>query len=146
MLAQHAHSFKPHAPARAQATPIYCNGKAIGRVEGQTFRKTVHSSRGHLLHTPPAIAFDVSTLRAAAAAGATRAEVFDADTGRTFTATLETIEAHKFPVPRGHGNQVGLHLDRWSINGETPAAERRAAETNAERKALQGSLFGEGDE
>ena len=145
MIAQAEPRFKPQyarTRAQAQSTPIYCNGKPVGRVEGGVFRKAVHSSRGHLLHTPPAIAFDVSTLRDAAAAGATRVEVFDADTHRTFTATLETIWAHQFPVPRGHGNQVVLHLDYWSISGETPAAERRAAETNAERVALQMGLWG----
>jgi hypothetical protein len=114
----------------------------IGNVRGDTFCKTVTGSK-HFLRSPKAICFDRSTLRDAAAAGATCAAIFDRETGNTYTATLATIDAHSFPVHRGHGDQIGVPLDYWSINGATPAAMQRAAATNQERNDLQLSLFGE---
>src|SRR5690606_12631138 len=50
-------------------TPIYANGRVIGQVVGDTFRKIISGSK-HMLRTPKAICFDRSTLRDAVAAGA----------------------------------------------------------------------------
>jgi hypothetical protein len=123
-------------------TPIYANGRVIGRVVGDTFHKSITGSR-HLLRTPRAICFDRSTLHDAAAAGATRVEIYDSESRTTYTATLATIDAYSFPVRRGHGDQVGVALVYWSVNGAPPVAEQRAAATNQEREELQLSLFGE---
>jgi hypothetical protein len=123
-------------------TPIYIGQRVIGNVRGDTFCKTVTGSK-HFLRSPKAICFDRSTLRDAAAAGATCAAIFDRETGTTYTAALATIDAYSFPVHRGHGDQVGVPLDHWSVNGATPVAEQRAAQTNQERNELQLSLFGE---
>jgi hypothetical protein len=70
-------------------------------------------------------------------------EIYDRESGTTYTATLATIDAHSFPVHRGHGDQVGVTLDHWSVNGAIPVAEQRAAQTNQERNDLQMTLFGE---
>jgi len=123
-------------------TPIYVNGKPIGVVTGDTFRKTIAGSK-HILRSPRAIAFDRCTLRDAAAAGATCAAILDRESGTTYTIAFDTIHAPSFPVLRGHGDQVAVTLDRWAINGATPVAEQRAASTNQERKELQLTLFGE---
>lgn len=124
-------------------TPIYLDQRVIGQVAGDTFRKSIVGSK-HLLRSPRAICFDRSTLRDAAAAGATRVEIVDRESRTVYRALLSTIDAYSFPVRRGHGDQVGLALDRWSINGATPVAERRAAQTNQEREDLQMSLLIEG--
>ncbi len=141
MVHQYRGAGKPY-PKTSKPTPIYANGYVIGQVVGDTFRKTISGSK-HLLRTPKAVCFDRSTLLAAAAAGATRVEIYDREIGTTYTATLETINTHSIPVNRGHNPQVGLTLDRWSINGATPVAEQRAAQTNQERNDLQMTLFGE---
>jgi hypothetical protein len=125
------------------ATPIYANGRVIGRVEGDTFFKSIDGSK-HMLRSPRAIAFDRCTLRDAAAAGATLATIYDRATGTSYSATFATIDANSFPVHRGHGDQVALPLDRWSINGAPPEATQRAAQTNQEREELQLTLFGGG--
>jgi hypothetical protein len=114
----------------------------IGIVTGNSFKKSISGSK-HILRRPRAIAFDRVTLRDAAAAGATRVEVLDRETGIVYCATLATFDALSFPVMRG-GDQVGLHLDHWSINGNAPVAMAKAAQTNQERAKLQLSLFGEG--
>jgi hypothetical protein len=123
------------------STPIYIGQRVIGVVSGDTLHKSILGSK-HKLKRPPAICSDRSVLRDAAAAGATRIEVLDRETGFVYSATLATFDEHSFPVMRG-GDQVGLHLDHWSINGNAPAAKQRIAESNQERAKLQLSLFGE---
>lgn len=125
-----------------QPTPIYANGRVIGQVAGDIFRKSIQGSK-HLLRSPKAICFDRSTLRDAVAAGATRAEIYDRESGTAYTATIDRLRERCFPVHRGHGEQVGMTLDHWSINGAVPLADQRAAATNQERENLQLNLFGE---
>ena len=75
-------------------------------------------------------------------AGASHVSVTDSETGRTYCAPIDDVRRFGFPVVRGHGRQVALPLDRYSVDGEPPEAERRAAATNQERKELQLGLFG----
>jgi hypothetical protein len=135
-----------HYPARrrnnSNHTPIYVAQRVIGVVAGDTFHKTITGSK-HILRRPRAIAFDRCTLRDAAAAGATCAAILDRETHATYTISFETIDRHSFPVLRGHGDQIAVTLEHWAINGATPAAVAKAAQTNLERKELQLSLFGE---
>jgi hypothetical protein len=130
------------SPRRNKNTPIYIAQRVIGVVAGVTFHKSINGSK-HILRRPRAIAFDRCTLRDAAAAGATCAAILDRETGITYTISFETIDRHSFPVHRGHGDQVAVTLEHWAINGATPAAVAKAAQTNQERKELQLSLFGE---
>jgi len=95
-----------------------------------------------MLHSPPAACKDKPVLQKAESLGAEHAIVWDADTGTSYAAPIAYFWRYGFPVRRGHGDQVGLALDYWSINGETPKFERRAAATNQERVALQMGLFG----
>ena len=124
-------------------TPIYLPGtdKPIGYVQGGIFRKTITGST-HMLRKPPAIAFDLSTLDAAEAAGALHVAITDRETGKVYRASIADVRYYGRPVVRGHGRQIGLALDHYSIDGETPEAERRAAATNKERNELQLGLFG----
>jgi hypothetical protein len=126
---------------RNQTIPIYIAQRVIGVVAGATFHKTISGSK-HMLRRPPAIAFERCTLRDAAAAGATCAAILDRETGTTYAISFETIDRHSFPVLRGHGDQVAVTLEHWSMNGATPVAMAKAAQTNQERKELQMSLFG----
>jgi len=123
--------------------PIYIPGrdKPIGYVNGRFFRKSIAGSR-HMLRSPKAIAFDVCTLDDAQRAGATDVSVTDSETGRTYCAPIDDVRRYGFTVARGHGRQVALTLDRYSVDGAQPDAERRAAATNQERKDLQLGLFG----
>ena len=126
-----------------RAIPIFLRGtdKVIGRVIGGTFAKVIQGSR-HLLRTPAALGFDLSTLEDAERAGAVDVAVTDSDTGRVYRQTIETIRRYGFPVTRGHGRQWALSLDHYSVDGAQPDAERRAADTNQQRKELQLGLFG----
>lgn len=144
MIPQDHGAGKPY-PKISKPTSIYANERVIGQVVGDTFRKSIIGNK-HLLRSPKAICFDRSTLRDAAAAGATRVEIYDRESGTTYTVTLETIDTCSFPVRRGHNDQVGVTLDQWSINGATPVAEQRAAQTNQAREDLQLGLFGDGAE
>ena len=124
----------------SSSQPIYLNGRPIGQVSDGIFRKSQSASR-HFLRKPPAICFDRCTLHEAEAIGAHTVQVLDQETGTFYRAPMSTIWAHCFPVLRGYGDQMGLGLDYWSINGAQPKAEARAAATNQEIGALQISLF-----
>jgi hypothetical protein len=102
------------------AVPIYSGNKVIGEVRGRTFHKRVHSSR-HFLTRPPAIAFDVGSLRQAENAGASQVDVFDEDTGKHWRAALTVIWEHGREFDRGHGRQIYLPLDLW--NQQPPARQ-----------------------
>ena len=125
------------------AIPVYLSGgqKPIGFVRGRTFCKTITGSK-HILRRPPAIAFDVSSLDAAERAGAVDVAVTDSETGRVYRATIADVRRYGFFVARGHGRQVALPIDRYSVDGAQPDAERPAADTNQQRKDLQLGLFG----
>lgn len=131
---------------KTPATPVYAGKNFAGSVDPlrKVFEKSANSSKGHMVLKPwRAWAFDLSVLREAASLGATWAQIHDRATGLTYRATFETIHKHGFSVNRGYGDQLALALDHWSIDGETPLAEQRAAETNEERAQLQMSLFAE---
>lgn len=103
--------------------PIYrADGRAVvGRVEGRTFKKRLRST-SHMLRRPPGWACDVDALDQAQAAGATRVEIFDRDTGQTYAAALADFFRYGVRVARGHGYQLCLPLGRWSVNGRPPVA------------------------
>jgi hypothetical protein len=86
-------------------------------VNGNVFVKQVEASR-HFLYKPRAIAFDVSTLHDAEAAGATRVEVTDTETGRAYASTMAEIWANGFRVSRGFGEQWALPIGQWRRPGE----------------------------
>lgn len=95
----------------ANHTTICAAGKPVGHVRGEVFYKTIITS--HILHTPPALAFDVRSLEDARAAGAVRVDVFDKQTGCHYLATINQILERGFRFNRGFGDQIGLHLSAW---------------------------------
>ena len=133
----------PHTPPTRNGQ-IYLRGTTtpVGRVNGIWFVKTITGSK-HLLRTPPALAFDVSTLDDAEAAGAVAVAVTDCETGRTYRQRIDTIRRYGFEVRRGFGRQIALPLTAYAIDGrrpELPPGELPA--TNQERKEAQLALFG----
>jgi hypothetical protein len=88
-------------------------------VREATFHKSI-KGRLHMLRRPPAIAFDVSTLRDAEAAGATAVAVTDSESGRVYAAPLSLIWARGFRVNRGHGEQLALILSDFNRPVERP--------------------------
>ena len=61
------------------STPIYVGSKVVGKVQGDIFYKFIR--RNHFPRCPPAIAFDIDTLKHAEQAGAVKVQVTDKDTG-----------------------------------------------------------------
>jgi hypothetical protein len=129
-----------HSP-KIVSIPIYVRGRStpIGFVAGGVFYKQLRKK--HFLTTPPAIAFDRSTLQDATLAGASSIHITNNDTGATYTASIDMVWRHGFDVRRGFGSQLALALARWSVNGAPVAA---SFESNQAVKAAQPSLFGEG--
>ncbi len=99
------------------STPIRAGGHVVGKVKGDTFYKSVDGSR-HFLRVPPAICFDVQSLKDTEQVGAVYAEVADRETGKVFHASIRLIWENGFKVNRGFGDQIALPLDKWEIVGE----------------------------
>jgi len=118
---------------------VFAAGRIVGRVDGDTFKKSITGSR-HFLRKPPAIAFDVSTLRDVEDAGALSVEVLDRETGRKYHAPISLVLAKGFFFNRGFGEQIGLSLRYFDVTGGN-ATTTRAAEVRP-APAVQLSLFG----
>lgn len=133
----------PAHKTQTRAIPIYLRGtaKPIGIVRGAVFEKTIQGSR-HLLRTPAALGFDVSTLEDAERAGASHVAVTDSETGRVYRAAIADIRRNGFPVVRGFGRQIALPLAAYSVDGQPPAVRPGQPATNTERKEAQLALFG----
>jgi hypothetical protein len=102
----------------AQAVKIRrTDGKTIGLVVNGVFKKTARASK-HFLRVPEAIAFDLSTLADAKEHGARVVEVTDAESGKTYRATIARVWAKGFHVERGHGAQIALVLAEWNKDSE----------------------------
>ncbi len=120
---------------------VFAAGRIVGRVDGDTFKKSITGSR-HFLRKPPAIAFDVSTLRDVEDAGALSVEVLDRETGRKYHAPISLVLAKGFFFNRGFGEQIGLSLRYFDVTGGN-VTTTRAAEVMPARPAVQQlSLFG----
>ncbi len=89
-------------------------GKVIGEIRGEVLRKRVVGSK-HQLRRPPAWALDAAALNEATASGCRRVEVFDKETGRTFSADVDTIRTRGFLINRGFGTQFVLPLQHWQM-------------------------------
>jgi len=94
------------------STPIFVGSQVVGYVQGNIFRKSIRGSV-HMLRKPKAIAFDISTLKDAANAGATQVEVKDTETGKIYLARIDDILRDGKRFNRGYGWQVYYLLSRW---------------------------------
>ena len=66
-----------------------------------------------MLRTPRGWASDVVALRAALAAGATHIEIYDAESGATYRASIADMLDRGIEFNRGFGDQIALPLDKW---------------------------------
>jgi len=99
---------------RPVGTPVRVGRHVVGHARGDTFYKVLQP--GHFLRKPPAICFDVSSLADAAALGARKAHVTNAQTKHVYQAAFSTIRTRGFPVRRV-SEQVGLELCYWQTGG-----------------------------
>ena len=97
-----------------KSIPVKVGNKTYGILFGDTFRKTIKGSR-HLLHKPAAICLDSDALDRAVAAGATRVEVVDTETGTTYSQTIAQVKRAGFVIDRGWGIQLALVLSAWQV-------------------------------
>lgn len=88
-------------------------GKKIGAVEGDVFKKTVKASK-HFLQKPPAIAYDMASIRQAQKVGANRLLVIDSETNTKYRTSIKILLENGRKFDRGYSEQVYLVLKRWS--------------------------------
>ncbi|MCX6065490.1 MAG: hypothetical protein NT121_07015 [Chloroflexi bacterium] len=131
---------KPQKKTAKTGTPVYSSdGRVIGYVSGGTFYKNI-SFEKHLFKHPPAIMFDVSSLKDAEYLKAWRVEVQDRDSRDVYTAPIALIWEKPIYRNYGYGPQVGLALREWIRNGEPPASMPSKAAKPAP-DATQSRLF-----
>ena len=99
---------------KRDSTIIRVNHKIVGEVRGNKFVKRVKGSR-HQLHSPRAWAVDVHSLGDAERLGAREVEIEDTETGAIYIASIERIRSKGFRFDRGHGQQICLPLQFWSV-------------------------------
>lgn len=99
-------------------TTISIGNRIVGIVQNGVFLKRVNASV-HFLRRPPAIAFDVSSLKDAEKAGAHIVKVVDKETGVEYEADLSIILDKGFELDRGHGTQIALPLGKWHKSSGT---------------------------
>ena len=98
--------------------PVYsCDGKVIGQIEGQVFRKNIKGSK-HLLRKPRAIAIDVYAYDEDIATACECIEVKDQETGITYVSTIENFNRYRIKLDRRHGQQYALPLGYWDYDGK----------------------------
>jgi len=112
-----------YSTVQAQSQPVHAaNGKVVGQVRGDVFAKTVRASV-HFLRKPPAIGFDLCSLQEAQDLGAEVVCVFDAESGRHYSASFDLIRRFGFELERSFGRQVALPLARWAVTGRQAARQ-----------------------
>jgi hypothetical protein len=104
---------KPKSGSKSTCTPIRVNGKVVGEVSGDIFTKRLRGSV-HFLHYPPAISFDIASLREAEDAGARSVKVVDTESKRVYLSPISTIWTKGFEIDRGYGRQIALVIELWS--------------------------------
>jgi len=90
------------------------NGKTIGRIEGNRFRKQIAGSR-HMLQRPPAIAIDAEAYEQQIRPKVEFLEVVDTETGTVYQVSVGRFDQLKKPIDRGWGRQYYLALPLWDV-------------------------------
>jgi len=100
--------------------PVYSKfrKRPVGDVIGQEFVKRI--GRSGFLKQPPAICFEVYTLKQAEEAGARVIRVIDKDSGFEYCAALAKLWREGFELDRGFGKQRGLLLSEWEVFKTAP--------------------------
>lgn len=99
----------------------YLNGKKIGVLDGDCFVKEISGSK-HIMRSPHAIFFDISSLRKVEGQGCKCVRVSDKETGDIYVAELSLIWRRAIYKNYGYGEQVGLSVDLFDITRKADGA------------------------
>jgi dissimilatory sulfite reductase (desulfoviridin) alpha/beta subunit len=100
-----------------KAFQIRVSNHYVGEVRDGIFKKRIKFSK-HSLHTPPALALSVESLRIAEKFGARKIEITDIESGRVYHCALEHFKRYSWELQRGGFElQRALPIERWDITG-----------------------------
>lgn len=85
----------------------------IGEVANRTFTKYVRKSE-HFLFKPPSIAVDAETWDRVRD-DVDEIRVYELEENKLYLVSAALFHSRCFVVARGHGKQLGLPIDYWSI-------------------------------
>jgi len=90
-------------------------GKFIGKITGETFKKSVCRSK-HMLREPEAWAIDSEVVRTLEILGTCRkVVVYDYENNFLYEVDFATFIEKSFTIERGHGAQKALPLTYWKF-------------------------------
>lgn len=93
---------------------IIINGKTIGVVDGNVFKKTV-SKKKHLFKKLNAWAIDAGVFNHEIFKTCNTIEVFDKDDRKTYTTTVDNFNIQAVYLNLGYGLQRFLPLTAWEV-------------------------------
>jgi hypothetical protein len=105
--------------SKRNGIPIYAQGKIIGLVVGDVFRKRIRGSI-HALRKPPALALDIEALRNAESVGARWVAILDIETNKTYWARISIFWDKGKVIDRGYGVQMMLCFGDFTVSDTKP--------------------------
>jgi hypothetical protein len=103
------------SPSSQRQVVRSCDGRIIGYLEGDIFKKPVSASK-HKLRKPPAWAIDAEAFDWQIKGAATVFRVEDKETGKVYEVSVAYFDQHKGEFDRGFGRQYFLPLARWKTH------------------------------
>lgn len=91
------------------------SNRPAATLNGDTLERSA-SGKKHFLRQ--GIAFHQDTIGQAEQLGAKSIEVYDRDTGKIYSTSLDTFLRRGWRFDWGHGPQMGLAFSHWQIKGE----------------------------
>lgn len=108
--------------------------REVAGITGDVLHKHVRDR--HVLTRPPAIAFDAAIVAEAERRGVRTVGVRNTDSERQYAVTLADFLRYGFRFNRGWGDQIGLELRFWSIDGQPPQAMQQPQPTASKGPGL----------
>ena len=111
----HTHNTKGKPSGQAVVNQ---KGKMVGLVKDGVFVRSFRSE--HILQKPPALAFDLVSLRQIQALNVKILRLTNTESGEVYSVFLSTFLEHSFEFDRGFGKQRALPLQYWHCDPPTP--------------------------
>lgn len=110
-----ASSIPQYKQPRSKRQAIYnSKGQVLATVQDEALIKRVVEGK-HQLRIPRAWAWDRDAIEQARNIGIVWLKIVDKITQKAWVCSLNIFLAHAFPLNRGHGWQLALPLDFWTI-------------------------------
>lgn len=98
----------------SEPVPVRYGSRIIAYITPEGVMRKVVQNR-HMLRVPEGWAIQASALDIAVAHGVHTVEVINSQARKTYCASLVDVLAEGHRIERGHGPQIVLPLDKWTV-------------------------------